>query len=49
MRHYIGEPNSSIEEVRKYIDYYNTRRPHRFLNYKSPSEVEAAYYASLKA
>ena len=37
------------EEVRKYIDYYNNRRPHRRLNFKSPADVEAAYYASLKA
>jgi transposase InsO family protein len=36
------------EEVSKYIDYYNNRRPHRRLNFKSPSEIEAAYYASLK-
>ncbi|MBO5109689.1 MAG: integrase core domain-containing protein [Clostridia bacterium] len=43
---------SSIEEidekVGKYIDYYNNRRPHCRLNFKSPSEIEAAYYASLK-
>ena len=37
------------EEVSKYIDYYNNRRPHRRLNFKSPSEIEAAYYESLKA
>ena len=37
------------EEVKKYIDYYNNRRPHRRLNFKSPAEVEAAYYESLKA
>ena len=36
------------EEVRKHIDYYNNRRPHRRLNFKSPSDIEAAYYASLK-
>lgn len=37
------------EEVKKYIDYYNNRRPHRRLNFKSPADVEAAYYESLKA
>ena len=38
-----------VSEVKKYIDYYNNRRPHRRLNFKSPSEIEAAYYESLKA
>ena len=37
------------EEVGKYIDYYNNRRPHRRLNFKAPAEVEAAYYENLKA
>lgn len=37
------------EEVKKYIDYYNNRRPHRRLDFKSPADVEAAYYESLKA
>lgn len=37
------------EEVKKYIDYYNNRRPHRRLNFKSSADVEAAYYESLKA
>ena len=37
------------EEVKEYIDYYNNRRPHRRLNFKSPADVEAAYYESLKA
>lgn len=37
------------EEVKKYIDYYNNRRPHRRLNFKSPDDVEAAYYESLKS
>ncbi len=44
---------SSLEEidkeVSKYIDYYNNKRPHRSLNFKSPTEVEAEYYASLRA
>ena len=37
------------EEVKQYIDYYNNRRPHRRLNFKSPADAEAAYYESLKA
>ena len=37
------------EEVRKNIDYYNNCTPHRCLNFKSPADVETAYYESLKA
>ncbi len=37
------------KEVSKYIDYYNNKRPHRSLNFKSPTEVETEYYASSKA
>lgn len=44
---------SSIKEIddeaKKYINYYNNRRPHRRLNFKLPADVEAAYYESLKA
>ena len=36
-------------EVGKYVDYYNNRRPHRFLNFKTPAEFESAYYENLKA
>ena len=36
------------EEVRKYVDYYNNRRMHRFLNYKTPADVEQEYYNSIK-
>jgi transposase InsO family protein len=34
---------------REGIVVYSNRRPHRRLNFKSPFEVEAAYYANLKA
>lgn len=37
------------EEVGKYIDYYNNRRLHRRLNFKSPADVELAYCEGLKA
>ena len=34
------------EEVHKYIDYYNNRRPHRFLQFKTPSQIEKEYYSN---
>ena len=32
-------------EVEKYIDYYNNRRPHRSLNFKTPSQIEDIFYS----
>ena len=34
------------EEVHKYRDYYNNRRPHRFLQFKTPSQIEKEYYSN---
>lgn len=34
------------DEVEKYIDYYNNRRPHRFLNYKTPTAVETEHFSA---
>ena len=31
-------------ELGKYIDYYNNRRPHRKLDFKTPQEIENDYY-----
>lgn len=33
-------------ELNKYIDCYNNRRPHRKLNFKTPTEIERDYYKS---
>ena len=33
------------EGVAKYIDFYNNKRPHSTMNYKTPVQVEQAYYA----
>ena len=35
-----------IESVTKYIDFYNNIRPHKTNHYKSPTELEAKYFAS---
>jgi transposase InsO family protein len=35
-------------EVDKYVDYYNNRRMHRFLDFKTPAEMESEYYLGLK-
>lgn len=35
-------------EVDKYVDYYNNRRMHRFLDFKTPAEIESEYYLGLK-
>jgi len=31
------------ESIDSYIDFYNTKRPHRTLNYKTPNQFEAIY------
>ena len=32
-------------EVEKFIDYYNNRRPHRSLNFKTSSQIEDIFYS----
>lgn len=32
------------EGVAKYIDFYNSKRPHSTMNHKTPAQVEQAYY-----
>lgn len=34
-----------MESIDTYIEFYNTRRPHRTLNYKTPYQFEAMYEA----
>ena len=32
--------------IKKYMIFYNTKRPHRANNYKTPDAVEESYYKS---
>lgn len=34
------------DSVHEYIDFYNTRRPHATINYKTPKQFELKYYGS---
>lgn len=43
---------SSVKEMKRqleeYITFYNTKRPHKALNHKTPCDVESNYYAVLE-
>ena len=43
---YISERHF-IESVTKYIDFYNSIRPHKTNHYKTPSELEAKHWESM--
>lgn len=32
-----------VKSIDKYIEFYNTQRPHSILNYKTPEQFEAIY------
>lgn len=36
------------KSVTQYIEFYNEVRPHQTLKYKTPQEVEDAYYAAVR-
>ena len=36
-----------VAVVDRYMDYYNSYRPHQHLNYKTPTEYESEYYKQL--
>jgi len=36
------------ESIDNYIEFYNVRRPHRTLNYKTPDQFETLYEARKK-
>ena len=45
-REYTSEENFR-KSVVQYIKFYNKARPHQTLKYKTPQEIEDAYYAAI--
>ena len=35
--------DEALESIRRWVDWYNTDRPHQSLNYKTPKEVRKEY------
>jgi len=40
--HFDGSTVSAL--VKEYVEHYNSRRPHEFLNYRSPDAYEMNYF-----
>lgn len=38
-----------MESIDDYVEFYNDRRPHRTLNYKTPNQFEAIYESKGKS
>ena len=46
-RHYTSETDM-IKEIARFIDFYNTERPHSTLQYKTPEQAEQDYWIKEK-
>ena len=44
-----GDGHELIKSLRQYFEYYNYRRPHRSLSYKTPAEMYLASFQSLRS
>ena len=40
--HFAGSTVSAL--AKEYVEHYNSRRPHEFLNYRSPDAYEMNYF-----
>ena len=43
-RYHFRSVKEMTHQLGQYIDFYNTKRPHKALNHKTPCDVEATYY-----
>lgn len=37
-----------VKSIENYVEFYNNRRPHRTLNYKTPDQFEAMHESKRK-
>ena len=47
-RYHFRSVKEMIHQLGQYIEFYNTKRPHKALSHKTPCDVEANYYRMSK-
>lgn len=47
-RRKLRSENDLTNMIYNYIEFYNTKRPHATINYKTPEQFEQEYYVKIK-